>query len=38
MQEEIKDKKNVVLTIQEYLEKRKEKQGIDQNESECYDT
>ena len=36
--EEIKQKPYEVLTIQEYLDRRKGKQTIDQNEAECYDT
>ena len=36
--EEIQKKSYEVLTIQEYLDRRKEKQTIDQNEAECYDT
>lgn len=36
--EEIQKKSYEVLTIQEYLDRRKEKQTIDQNKAECYDT
>ena len=38
MQEKEKKNKREVLTIQEYLDRRKEKQSIDQNGAECYDT
>ena len=32
------EKQEDVLTILEYLDRRKGKQSIDQNEAECYDT
>lgn len=32
------EKQEKVLTILEYLDRRKEKQSIDQNGAECYDT
>ncbi len=38
MTEEGKKSSNEILTIQEYLDKRKARQGIDQNGSECYHT
>lgn len=38
MHTEIAEKHYEVLTVKEYLERRKAKQTIDQNESECYDT
>ena len=38
MEEEKKERRNEVLTLQEYLARRKEKQSIDQNGAECYDT
>ena len=31
-------KERIVMTMLEYLDKRKEKQSIDQNQTECYDT
>ena len=36
--EEVKQTPYEVLTIQEYLDRRKGKQSIDQSEAECYDT
>lgn len=38
MKEKRQEKRNEVLTISEYLAKRKGKQSIDQNWTECYDT
>lgn len=38
MQDEKQEKTYEVLTIQEYLDRRKEKLTIDQTETECYDT
>ena len=38
MEEERTEKRNEVLTLQEYLDRRKAKQSIDQNGAECYDT
>ena len=38
MKEENQKSKYEVLTIQEYLDRRKEKQTIDRNGTECYDT
>lgn len=32
------EKRNEILTIQEYLAQRKGRQSIDQNGAECYDT
>ena len=38
MHTEIIEKQYEVHTVKEYLERRKAKQTIDQNETECYDT
>lgn len=38
MEEERKEHPYEVLTIQEYLDRRKARQTIDQNGAECYDT
>ena len=33
-----KKRRNEILTMQEYLDRRKTKQSIDQTRTECYDT
>jgi len=38
MEKEIKKRPREILTIQEYLDRRKENQTIDQKGAECYDT
>ncbi len=38
MKEERQEKQNEILSIQEYLAQRKEKQSIDRSFVECYDT
>lgn len=38
MKEERKEHHCEVLTMQQYLDRRKGKQSIDQNGAECYDT
>ena len=35
---EKRKQERMVMTMLEYLDKRKEKQSIDQNQTECYDT
>ena len=38
MEEKKEKKPNEILSIQEYLARRKAKQSIDPNRAECYDT
>ena len=38
MEDKMEKKQNEVMSIQEYLARRKAKQSIDPNGAECYDT
>lgn len=38
MEDKKEKKQNEILSLQEYLARRKEKQSIDPNGAECYDT